>query len=339
MIKKNKVSLVLTTINKVTKNILNIENGCKKKNWSFIVIGDRKTPKNFKLNYGNFLSVSNQNSLNFNFSKKCPLNSYARKNIGYLIAFKNNADVIVETDDDNYPYNTFFENKTLTHNAKIIKNKYNWINIYNAFFKKKINCWPRGLPLNEITNDKINYGEKKKNKFYLQQGVCEGNPDVDAIFRLINKSINISFKRNLKINVKKSLVTLNSQNTIWFKKIFPLLYLPVTCTMRCTDIWRGLIAQRILQNDNKDILFFGTTMKQYRNDHNLLNDFKQEIPMYIFDKKICEILLKLKLKKGNDNYLNNLNICYEALIRNNIILKNEKKFLSTWTKDCERYIK
>ena len=49
----------------------------------------------------------------------------------------------------------------------------------------------------------------------------------------------------------------NSQNTIWFKAIFPLLYLPVTCNMRCTDIWRGLIALNILQNDNKKILFFG----------------------------------------------------------------------------------
>ena len=31
MIKKNKVSLVITTINRVSKNILNIESGCKKK--------------------------------------------------------------------------------------------------------------------------------------------------------------------------------------------------------------------------------------------------------------------------------------------------------------------
>ena len=97
------------------------------------------------------------------------------------------------------------------------------------FFKKKINCWPRGLPLNEINNNKIEFKNLKKNNFYLQQGVCEGNPDVDAIFRLINKRININFKKNLNINVKKSLVTLNSQNTIWFRKIFPLLYLPVTC--------------------------------------------------------------------------------------------------------------
>ncbi len=334
-----KVSLVITTINLPNKNIKKFDNQCKKKKWSFLVVGDHKTPKKFKLNYGDFFSIQNQNYLKFSFSKKCPINNYARKNIGYLIAYKNNSDVIVETDDDNYPYKNFFDEKKLSHKAKVVKNKNKWINIYTAFFKKKINCWPRGLPLNEITNNKIEFKNLKKNNFYLQQGVCEGNPDVDAIFRLINKKININFKKNLKINVKKSLVTLNSQNTIWFRKIFPLLYLPVTCTMRCTDIWRGLITQRILQNDDKDIMFFGTTMKQFRNDHNLLNDFEQEIPMYLKDKKINEIISKLKLKKGEKNYLSNLKTCYNALISYGIISKNEKKYLNAWIDDCQKILK
>ena len=333
------VSLVITTINLPNKNIKKFDNQCKKKSWSFIVIGDHKTPKKFKLNYGDYFSIQNQNNLKFSFSKKCPINSYARKNIGYLAAYKNNSDVIVETDDDNYPYNSFFEDKKISHMAKVIKSKNKWVNIYSAFFKKKINCWPRGLPLNEITNSKIQFKTKKKNNFYLQQGVCEGNPDVDAIFRLINKKININFKKNLNINVKKSLVTLNSQNTIWFRKIFPLLYLPVTCTMRCTDIWRGLITQRILQNDNKDIMFFGTTMKQFRNDHNLLNDFEQEIPMYLNDKKIDEIISDLKLKKGEKNYLYNLKTCYNSLINHGIISKKEIFYLNAWISDCQKIIK
>ena len=45
MIKKNKISLVLTTINKVSKNIINIEKGCKKNNWELEIVGDKKTPR------------------------------------------------------------------------------------------------------------------------------------------------------------------------------------------------------------------------------------------------------------------------------------------------------
>ena len=100
MINKNKVSLVLTTINKVSKNILNIENGCKKKNWEFQVVGDKKTPKNFKLSYGKFYSLSDQSKLDLNYPKKSLVNSYARKNIAYLMSIKNGAEVIIETDDE-----------------------------------------------------------------------------------------------------------------------------------------------------------------------------------------------------------------------------------------------
>tara|TARA_B110000238_G_scaffold194251_1_gene231806 strand:+ start:1031 stop:1180 length:150 start_codon:yes stop_codon:yes gene_type:complete len=39
---KNNTFVVLTTINKVSKNILNIEKNCKKKKWNLIIVGDKK---------------------------------------------------------------------------------------------------------------------------------------------------------------------------------------------------------------------------------------------------------------------------------------------------------
>ena len=58
--------------------------------------------------------------------------------------------------------------------------------------------------------------------------------------------------------------------------------------------------------------------------------------MYLMDQEIQNILLKLKLKKGKDNYLDNLTVCYENLIKKNIISGNEKSFLRAWTKDYEK---
>ena len=82
-----------------------------------------------------------------------------------------------------------------------IRNK-SWVNIYEIFNKKNNLIWPRGLPLDEIGKSKIKLEKKKKiKKFYLQQGVAEGNPDVDAIYRLINQKINIKFK-NKKFSFK-----------------------------------------------------------------------------------------------------------------------------------------
>ena len=136
-------SLIITTINKPNKNIKLFSKKSKKNKWDFIVIGDRKTPKNFKIKYGDYFNLINQKKLSFQFAKKCPENNYARKNIGYLISIRNQADIILETDDDNSPKNNFFAKKSLKHSVSEIKNR-SWINIYDMtnnklrFFFNKI---------------------------------------------------------------------------------------------------------------------------------------------------------------------------------------------------------
>lgn len=330
-----KKTIVITTINSPNQNIKKFSILCKKNNSDLIVIGDKKTPKGFELNHGSYYNLKDQKKTNLNFSKICPLNSYARKNIGYLISIKDNSDIIIESDDDNYPKNNFFKNLKLKKKVNEINNL-GWINIYKAFSVKKDEIWPRGLPLDRIKiNPKLKF-KKVKKKFYLQQGVCDGNPDVDAIYRIINKKIKIKFKNNLSISLGKSLSPINSQNTIWFKKIFPLMYLPVTCTMRATDIWRGLITSNILLNDNLPILFFGTTMKQVRNIHNLINDLKQEMPLYQNMSYAYEILKNLKLKKSPKFYLENLFKSYTILIDKKIFEKKELYYLKTWIKDIQK---
>ena len=336
---KNKVSLVLTTINKVSKNILNIENGCKKKNWELQIVGDKKTPKNFKLSYGKFYSLPNQSKLGLNYVKKSLVNSYSRKNIAYLMSIKNGADTIIETDDDNYPLKKFFKDRVLVQKFSQVKNK-GWINIYDIFKRDNSLIWPRGLPLTEIVKKKKFKFYKKKNKCYIQQGLCDLNPDVDAIYRLINNKINIKFKSNLKIGISNNSITaFNSQNTTWFKKAFPLLYLPSTCTMRATDIWRSIIAQIILFNDNKNIMFHSSNVYQKRNPHILMKDFKDEIPVYLNIDSIYQTLKKIRLKKGSNNYLSNLVKCYYQLCKKGYIDKKEMVSVKAWKEDIKKLIK
>jgi len=328
------VSLIITTINKPNSNIKSFSKGCKKNNWNFIIVGDKKTPKNFKLDYGHYFSTQAQQKLKFKFANICPYNSYARKNIGYLIAFSKKINFIVETDDDNGPKKNFFKKINLEHKVKSIKNK-GWVNIYDFFLYKKIKIWPRGLPLDEIHKDKIILEHKlKTKKFFLQQGLAEGNPDVDAIFRLINSKIQIRF-RNKKVSLSRSLSPFNSQNTIWYKKIFKLMYLPVTCSMRCTDIWRSLITLKIMQLNNFDILFYASNIFQSRNLHNLMDDFSQEIPLYLESKKIINILNNVKLKKGIKYFSFNLYKCYEILIKYQLFDAKELIYLKAWLDDCK----
>ena len=249
-----KNSIVLTTINKLNANIKKLIFLSEQNDLELIVIGDKKTPKDFNLKYGNYYNIRDQKKLKFNFSKICPLNSYSRKNIGYLVSIQNGNETIIETDDDNYPKNNFLKFLDLKHEVNEIR-EVGWTNVYKKFTKKNLNIWPRGLPLNKIENCPTFKNKKVIKNFYLKQGVCEGNPDVDAIYRIINKNIDIKFKNEYVFSLGKAFSPINSQNTIWSKILFPLMYLPVTCTMRATDIWRGLIALNIISNDNLSVLF------------------------------------------------------------------------------------
>ena len=332
-----KNSIVLTTINKLNANIKKLIFLSEQNDLELIVIGDKKTPKNFNLKYGNYYNIQDQKKLRFNFSKICPLNSYSRKNIGYLVSIQNGNETIIETDDDNYPKNNFLKFLDLKHEVNEIK-EIGWTNVYKKFTKKNLNIWPRGLPLNKIENSPTFKNKKVRKNFYLKQGVCEGNPDVDAIYRIINKNINIKFKNEYKFSLGKAFSPINSQNTIWSKILFPLMYLPVTCTMRATDIWRGLIALNIISNDNLSVLFYGTTMKQNRNFHVLENDLKDELPLFESVENAFEILKNLKLKKGPQNYLVNLHKSYDYLIKNDIFDKKEMFYLNSWIRDINKLI-
>ena len=46
--------VVITTINKPNKNIKKISKLCKKNNYDLVIIGEKKTPSNFAMQYGNF---------------------------------------------------------------------------------------------------------------------------------------------------------------------------------------------------------------------------------------------------------------------------------------------
>ena len=72
---------------------------------------------------------------------------------------------------------------------------------------------------------------------------------------------------------------------------------------------------------------------QKRNYHDLIKDLNQEMPLYINDKKIYEVLKGLKLKKGEKNYISNLILSYKALIKNKFISKIELNYLRAWIKD------
>jgi hypothetical protein len=335
MNKLKKISLVITSINKPNQVIKKYYSLSKNNKINFIIIGDKKTPE-YPSKY-KFYNLKSQKNFKFTLNKSLPINSYSRKNIGYLVAMQNDSKIILETDDDNFPKSTFFHNLELQKKLRLLSGP-KWINIFKIFQKKKKDSiWPRGFPLDEInTIHKIKVTDQLITS-PIQQRLCDGNPDVDAIFRLTKKNKFHTFdKKNFALN-NKSICPFNSQNTVWHEQCFPLMYLPSYCTMRATDIWRGFIALRILRNYNWNLSFLKSTVIQNRNVHDLLDDFNLEYPVYKNTKILNDILYNLKLNNKKDYMLINFFKCYNQLVKEKVLEKKELDLVYKWISDISKF--
>lgn len=306
---------------------------CKEQKMPFIVIGDKPSPPDFQLDGCSFFNLQQQRELPFTIAQLLPERHYSRKNIGYLQAIKNsNAEIILETDDDNYARAEFWNNRIRSVNAHRLDNT-GWTNIYSYYTEHRI--WPRGFALECLLNElpALDQFPKTEVNCPIQQGLADENPDVDAIYRLI-LPLPLSFDKKLNVALgKKSWCPFNSQNTTWFKEAFTLLYLPSYCSFRMTDIWRSFIAHRIASENDWHLLFHAATVYQERNMHNLMRDFADEISGYMNNFKIVETLEKLSLKKGEEYLGENLLKCYEALIALSLIDEKEIPLIEAWLKD------
>jgi hypothetical protein len=330
-----KKALVITSIANDQHPILRqFATECEKRSLPFIVIGDTKSPGQFDLHGCDFWSVDRQLELPFSLAKKTPVKHYSRKNLGYLVAIRDGAKEIVETDDDNIPREGFWNE----HEREVTSNYFEndgWVNVYHYFTKHKI--WPRGFPLEELNSAQKKLADKPSRKVLcpIQQGLADENPDVDAVYRLTYPlPLNFEIPQKLALG-NKSWSPFNSQNTYWFEEAFPLLYLPSFCSFRMTDIWRSYVAQRISWECGWSILYHEPTVWQERNEHNLMKDFEDEIPGYSNNMRICKELQDLKLLTGVENISANLLSCYKKLIEIGVVGEGELQLLEAWISDLQ----
>jgi hypothetical protein len=331
---KDKTALIVTSIAPPNAVLRSLAEGCLRQEMEFIVIGDLASPPDFRLEGCHFYGLREQRELGLRFADLCPTKHYARKNIGYLLAMRGGAEVMIETDDDNFPAPDFWKERSRRQSVKAVSNA-GWVNVYRYF--TEANIWPRGLPLDRILSAAPDYEsvEQREVDCPIQQGLADENPDVDAIYRLA-LPLPQSFRKDRRVALGNgSWSPFNSQNTTWWRDAFPLLYLPAYCSFRMTDIWRSFVAQRIGWANDWAVLYHEPTVSQERNEHNLMRDFKDEVPGYLNNSAICEALDKLPLKPGAGELHGNLRICYEELVRMELVGSQELDLVEAWIADLE----
>lgn len=242
------------------------------------------------------------------------------------------AELIYETDDDNIPYNSFLGIIDRHVEGRLVQ-KTGWENVYIHFTDDRI--WPRGFPLEYITqslNNETVLGQRQLWDCPIQQFLADGDPDVDSIYRLTTET-ETKFRSNTVILSKGTFCPFNSQNTLWWSEVYPLLYLPSFVSFRMTDIWRSFIAQVCLYQVGKHLAFREATVFQVRNEHSLIRDFKDEVPGYLNNVKIMEILSNLNLSSRQSDMGQNLRLCYQKLVEAGFVAEEELHLVDLWLQD------
>ena len=326
---------VVTTIHPPSASVRTLCRALRPLNASLLIVGDRKGPSKYPLAGTELLTLEQQLALPLRLPRLLPLNHYVRKNLGYLVLISRGAECLYEADDDNCPMGEWQPRCQKVKAREIHRPK--WFNVFRHFSDERI--WPRGFPLTEIVTS-----NQRKTRIrtpwatvdsFIQQGMVDLHPDVDAIWRLVMEKP-FHFQDADSVALMPGVwCPFNSQNTWWFPAAYPLLYLPSHCTFRMTDIWRSFVAQRCLWAMDGVVTFHAADVIQRRNLHSLLQDFRDEVPGYLANEEICRTLEDLKLQRGPEAAGENLIRCYEALVAQEVFPRKELPLVRAWLKDLD----
>lgn len=293
--------IIITSINHPTEDVKKLAGLT---DWKVVVVGDTKSPGNWSYPNCIFLDIKEQLKLGYKSTQLIEFKSYARKSIGYLYAIQHGAKVIYDTDDDNSPTtgNIGFDPDSKLEYLVYQASNQQTVNPYVHFGQSTV--WPRGYPLDRISDEPLySFKQCRQQRALVQQGVVNGDPDVDAIYRLTRKDSSVDLKIEFDSDAPPVLLPTsvmapyNSQNTLHLYDAFWGLVLPQTVTFRVCDIWRGYWAQRLLWEINGHLAFFPPNAYTYRNAHNYLLDFIDENDLYQKSSYLVDFLIKWKSTK------------------------------------------
>ena len=261
--------IVCTSINPPTQAIKKFDNI---KDWTLIVVGDLKTPTNYKLKNGIFLNKREQNLIDKKLSDLIGWNCIERRNFGILLAKKNNADIIALVDDDNIPYKDWGKN--------LLVGKKKFINTYEVktpvfdpiSVTKYKNLWHRGFPLNLLDQRNAKLVGKKKIMIDVQADFWDGDPDIDAITRVIFKP-KCKFEKKIFPFHSKKISPFNSQNTFLSSNLLKDYFL-FPDQGRMHDIWASYFLQ---YRRRINVIYNKSSVIQKRNIHTAAKDLSDEL--------------------------------------------------------------
>jgi hypothetical protein len=259
--------IVTTTINPPTKAIEMFQ---AMPDWELVVIGDKKTPGDYHLYRGVYVTPEDQEKYDPALSEAIGWNSIQRRNFGLLWAKEMKADIVAVVDDDNIPYEGWGENLLVGKEVEVNYYETDLPAFDPIGATNYKHLWHRGYPLQLLP--KRDYSKKSRKKVYvdIQADFWNGDPDVDAICR-IEHAPECQFDPSVFPMAANKISPFDSQNTFLMAEVLKD-YCMFPHVGRMDDIW----ASYYVQAKGYKVVYNKASVYQQRNVHDLIRDLRAE---------------------------------------------------------------
>ena len=306
--------IVTTTINEPTIATKKFCKIAKEKDFIFVIVGDTKTPHESYIKLENdhviYLPPSKQEELYKELSDTIGWKSIQRRNIGFVYAYDQGADIVATVDDDNIPYSNWGDDIVVGKEIEIDVYSHKISNVFDPISPTNHNdLWHRGYPIELVPNkNEIEYKGKEIRKVLIQADFWDGDPDIDALCRL--SKMPVCKFNDFQPFGSNQISPFNSQNTFLSREVLPF-YAVLPHAGRMDDIWGGYIVQNYFP---QSVVYNKATVYQDRNEQDLVTNLENEVI----------------------GYRNTLNLLNDLKNYSNYLPKASLKFWDVYTKQFKK---
>jgi len=259
--------IVTTTINPPTEAVELFQ---AMKDWELVVIGDKKTPKDYHLTRGVYVTPEEQEKYDPALSEAIGWNCIQRRNFGLLWAHDMKADIVAVVDDDNIPLPGWGVNLLVGKKVEVNYYETDLPAFDPVGATNHPDLWHRGFPLQLIPSRRYNKKSRKKIMVDVQADFWNGDPDIDAVCRM-EHAPECDFNPKVFPIASNKLSPFNSQNTFLRGSLLKDYFL-YPHVGRMDDIW----AAYYVEAKGARVAYGKASVYQKRNVHDLVRDMKQE---------------------------------------------------------------
>jgi hypothetical protein len=275
--------IVTTTINPPTKAIAAFQ---AMEGWELVVVGDKKTPADYRLERGTYVSPEEQERYDPALSEAIGWNCIQRRSFGFLWAMELGAELVAVVDDDNIPLPGWGEDLLVGREVEVDYYETDLPAFDPLGATNYRHLWHRGYPLQLVPRRDYSRRSRKKVCVDVQADFWNGDPDVDAICRLEHAPL-CDFDPGCFPLAANKISPFDSQNTFFGAELLKD-YFMFPHVGRMDDIWPSYYVQAL----GAKVVYGKPSVYQDRNVHDLVRDMRNEYIGYENNLKLVEDLAK-----------------------------------------------